>query len=91
MYKTGKKQYICGACASPTHLSVSQSDVERLTSNPRIQIFMVKIVQKIKNPAVTKDEYAKDPPLTLEFEYLLFMVKNRHNSWNTHNNPSRRN
>ena len=30
----------------------------------------------------------KDQPPTLEFEYLLFMLKNRHNSGNTHNNPA---
>ena len=39
--KTGKKQYICGACASPAHLSVVQRDVERPASNPRIRIFII--------------------------------------------------
>ena len=30
----------------------------------------------------------KDPTPTPEFEYLLFMLKNRHNSRNSYNNPA---
>ena len=39
--KTGKKQYICGACAGHAHLSVIQRDVERFASNLRIRIFII--------------------------------------------------
>ena len=41
MHETGKKQYICGACASHAHLSVIYREVERPAANPGIRIFII--------------------------------------------------